>query len=155
MSQAHPTPAADAEERTDSGLVHAEGPGITTGGAPATGRGKVFVRLALGAIVLLWTIPTIGLLVSSFRDPQAVRTSGWWTALGNPLDFTQWTLENYDAVLFGSGMGNAFLNSLMVAIPATVIPIAAAAFAAYAFSWMDFRGREVLFVVFVGLLVVP
>jgi alpha-glucoside transport system permease protein len=130
------------------------GPGITSGGAPATGRESIISKVLLAVLILIWTIPTIGLLVSSFRDPIAVRSTGWWTALGNPLDFTQWTFDNYAQVL-ASGMSNAFINSLMVALPATMIPITAAAFAAYAFSWMEFRGREVLFVLFVGLLVVP
>jgi alpha-glucoside transport system permease protein len=81
-----------------------------------------------------------------------VTTSGWWTVFANPL--SNWTLENYGEVLSG-GMGAAFVNSLVVAVPATVIPILAAAFAAYAFSWMRFPGREVLFVMIIGLLVVP
>jgi len=113
------------------------------------------VKVALIAICLLWMIPCIGLLVTSFRAEDAVSSSGWWTAIANPLDFTQWTVENYGDVLFGAGMANAFLNSLAVAIPATVIPIMAAAFAAYAFSWMRFPGRDTLFVIIVGLLVVP
>jgi len=150
MSQATPTPVVK-----DDQPVEVSGSGITTGGAPATGRGRVVVRLALVLIILAWTVPTIGLLVSSLRTPDAVRASGWWTVVLSPLDYTQWTLQNYDQVLFGGGMGNAFINSLVVAIPATVIPITIAAFAAYAFSWMDFRGREVMFVIFVGLLVVP
>jgi alpha-glucoside transport system permease protein len=70
------------------------------------------------------------------------------------LEFTQWTLANYSEVLEG-GMGSAFINSLVVTIPATVIPILAAAFAAYAFAWMRFPGREILFVLIVGLLVIP
>ncbi|MEX2618757.1 MAG: carbohydrate ABC transporter permease [Egibacteraceae bacterium] len=150
MSQVTPTPVVKDKEP-----VEVAGSGITTGGAPATGRGKLLVRLALFLIILAWTVPTIGLLISSLRTGEAVSTSGWWTVLLSPLDYTQWTLENYDQVIFGGGMGNAFINSLVVAIPATVIPITIAAFAAYAFSWMEFRGREVIFVVFVGLLVVP
>ena len=117
-------------------------------------RAGPIVRVVLLIIVLLWILPTLGLLISSFRTEDAVRTSGWWTVFASPLDFTQWTLQNYRDVLSG-GMGNAFINSLVVAVPSTVIPITAAAFAAYAFSWMRFRGREVLFVLFVGLLVVP
>ncbi|MGI9647551.1 MAG: carbohydrate ABC transporter permease [Acidimicrobiia bacterium] len=113
------------------------------------------IKLGVIIIVILWLIPTVGLLISSFRDPEAVRTSGWWTVFSNPFDFGQWTFENYDNVLSSQGFGNAFLNSLAVTIPATVIPITIAAFAAYAFSWMEFRGRQVLFVVVVGLLVVP
>ncbi|MTV25088.1 carbohydrate ABC transporter permease [Nitriliruptoraceae bacterium ZYF776] len=147
MSQVHATPAAtDGDEPVESGVVEGSSEGR---------RGPWVVRAVLAVIVGIWTIPTLGLLVSSFRTEDAVQSSGWWTAIANPLDFTQWTLGNYSEVLFESGMGNAFLNSLVVAIPATVIPIAAAAFAAYAFAWMEFRGREVIFVVFVGLLVVP
>lgn len=75
--------------------------------------------------------------------------------LAHPFRTAEWTLENYRAVLDAGGFGNAFLNSLAVTLPATVIPIAIAAFAAYAFSWMEFPGRHVMFVVVVGLLVVP
>jgi alpha-glucoside transport system permease protein len=148
MSQAHATPAADvdAEKKGEAGVSE---------GASEGKRGSLVGKIVLGIIVTIWTIPTLGLLVSSFRSEDAVQSTGWWTVFASPLDFTQWTLANYDEVLFGSGMANAFLNTLVVAIPATVIPIAAAAFAAYAFSWMDFKGREVIFVVFVGLLVVP
>lgn len=128
--------------------------GLTAGGTASSGSAGWIVRLSLLVIILLWTIPTLGLLISSFRSADAVRTSGWWTVFANPLDFTQWTLENYSQVLSG-GMANAFVNSLTVAVPATVIPIVIAAFAAYAFSWMEFPGREVLFVVVVALLVVP
>ena len=114
-----------------------------------------FVRIAVIAIVILWLIPTLGVLITSFRPESLVDSTGWWTALVNPFRTTEWTLENYRLALDAGGLGNAFLNSLAVAIPATVIPIAIAAFAAYAFSWMDFRGRYVMFVLVVGLLVVP
>ena len=106
-------------------------------------------------IVLLWLIPTLGVLFTSFRPENLVDTSGWWTALAHPFRAAEWTLENYRLALDGGGFGNAFLNSLAVTIPSTVIPITIAAFAAYAFSWMEFKGRYVLFVVVVGLLVVP
>ncbi|MPZ72057.1 MAG: ABC transporter permease subunit [Nitriliruptorales bacterium] len=123
--------------------------------APDDRRGSPLVRGVVLAMCLVWTIPTIGLLVSSFRTRTAVTGSGWWTVLASPLDFTQWTVQNYGDVLFNSGMGQSFINTAIVTIPATVIPITAAAFAAYAFSWMRFPGREMLFVLFVGLLVVP
>ena len=126
-------------------------PGIVSGGAPGRGLGRWVVRGSLLALCLLWTIPTLGLLVSSVRPRDAVLSTGWWTAIASPLD---WTLENYDAVL-GGGMGDAFVNSLVVTVPATVIPITAAAFAAYAFAWMEFPGRNILFVTVVGLMVVP
>jgi alpha-glucoside transport system permease protein len=113
------------------------------------------VKLTILVLVVVWLIPTIGLLISSFRDADAVRTSGWWTVFGDLFDFRQWTLQSYSDVIQADGMGEAFLNSLAVAIPATVIPITIAAFAAYAFAWMDFKGRQTLFVVVVGLMVVP
>ncbi|MBT8217579.1 MAG: carbohydrate ABC transporter permease [Acidimicrobiia bacterium] len=113
------------------------------------------VKLAVAVIIIIWLIPTLGLLISSFRQPDAVKTDGWWTVLANPFDFGQWTFSNYDNVLSSQGFGNAFLNSLAVTIPATIIPITIAAFAAYAFSWMEFKGRQIMFVVVVGLLVVP
>src|SRR6185503_10926156 len=96
-----------------------------------------------------------GVLISSFRPQALVDTTGWWAALAHPLDAAQWTLANYQSALSAGGFGNAFLNSLAVTIPATVMPITIAAFAAYAFSWMEFRGRHVLFVAVVGLMVVP
>jgi alpha-glucoside transport system permease protein len=114
-----------------------------------------FVRITVLAVVLLWIIPTLGVLITSLRPETLVDSSGWWTALGSPFEAGQWTFENYTLALDQGGLGNAFLNSLAVAIPATVIPIAIAAFAAYAFSWMEFRGRYVMFVAVVGLLVVP
>ena len=106
-------------------------------------------------IVLLWLIPTLGVLFTSFRPENLVDTTGWWTALAHPFRAAEWTLENYRLALDRGGLGNAFLNSLAVTIPSTVIPITIAAFAAYAFSWMEFKGRYVLFVVVVGLMVVP
>ena len=119
------------------------------------GRASTAVKIALIVVCLLWTIPTFGLLVSSFRDEQAVADSGWWTVFASPLEFSQWTLQNYSDVLFDGGMGNAFLNSIVVAVPATILPIMVAAFGAYAFTFMRFPGRDLLFVLVVGLLVVP
>jgi alpha-glucoside transport system permease protein len=116
---------------------------------------NMWVRIAVVVICLLWTIPTLGLLVTSVRNPLAIANSGWWTSLLNPFAPGQWTLSNYQSVLNNAGMGNAFLNSVIVTIPATVIPITIAAFAAYAFAWIPFRGRGILFTVVVALLVVP
>src|SRR5262249_52422219 len=96
-----------------------------------------------------------GLLVTSVRNPELIATSGWWTSLFHPFDPNQWTLSNYARVIGSEGMGTAFLNSLIVTIPATVIPITIAAFAAYAFAWVPFRGRGILFTIVVALLVVP
>jgi alpha-glucoside transport system permease protein len=124
--------------------------------APDEARGGGwFVRIAVLVIVILWLIPTLGVLITSFRPEALVDSTGWWTALAHPFRGAEWTLENYRLALDAGGLGNAFLNSLAVALPATVIPIAIAAFAAYAFSWMDFRGRYVMFIGVVALLVVP
>jgi len=116
---------------------------------------SVPLHITIIGITFLWTLPSVGLLISSFRPKNDVFATGWWTVFQHPFDFTQYQLANYIRVLTTEGMGHAFLNSLTIAIPATVIPIAVAAFAAYAFAWMDFPGRQVLFVVVVGLLVVP
>jgi alpha-glucoside transport system permease protein len=116
--------------------------------------GGWFVRIAIVVVCLFWLVPAAGVLITSFRNADAVNTTGWWTALAHPFEAGQWTIQNYKTAL-DQGLGNAFLNSVAVTIPATVIPITIAAFAAYAFAWMDFRGRYILFVVVVGLLVVP
>ncbi|MFH0751787.1 MAG: carbohydrate ABC transporter permease [Chloroflexota bacterium] len=127
--------------------------------APSAGRGRragLLRRLPLhGAIILLvviWLIPTIGLLVNSFRPPETITQSGWWTVIFGP---SQLTLDNYAHVLAQSNIAEGFVNSLFISIPATIIPVFVAAFAAYAFAWMRFPGRDLLFVVVVGLLVVP
>jgi alpha-glucoside transport system permease protein len=124
-------------------------------GSVGTRRAVWVSRVFITLVVILWLVPTVGLLISSFRTAGAVNATGWWTALARPLDTAQWTLENYRTVLAAEGFGNAFLNSLAVTIPSTVIPITIAAFAAYAFAWMEFPGRQWLFVGVVGLLVVP
>src|SRR5690606_27264592 len=113
-------------------------------------RGGWFTRITIAVVVVLWLIPTLGVLVTSFRPEALVRDTGWWTVLTNPFDTSEWTLENYRLALDTGGFENAFLNSLAVTLPATVIPITIAAFAAYAFSWMEFRGRYVMFVLVVG-----
>jgi alpha-glucoside transport system permease protein len=104
-------------------------------------------------IVLVWSVPSIGLLVSSFRPARDIASTGWWTVFTPPR--SELTTELYEEALTRTGMGQSFMNSLFISIPATVIPIMVAAFAAYAFAWMEFPGRRVLFVLIVGLLVVP
>ena len=113
------------------------------------------LRIAVVVICALWSIPTLGLLVTSVRNPAGITTSGWWEALLNPFAEGQWTLANYQSVVASEGLLTAFINSLVVTIPATVIPITIAAFAAYAFAWIHFPFRGVLFAIVVGLLVVP
>jgi alpha-glucoside transport system permease protein len=117
---------------------------------------RLVPRLALHIVVIgvagLWLLPAAGLLVSSFRPPSLVASTGWWTAVLPPFRFT---LENYAHVLGAYNMGRSFLNSLIIAVPSTVVPVLAAAYAAYAFAWMRFRGRNVAFALVVGALVIP
>ena len=105
--------------------------------------------------MFLWTIPTFGVFVSSFRDEVAVKTTGWWTFLWNP----HFTLQNYKSVLGsssgGDNLSHFFLNSMRITVPATIISVGIALLAAYAFSWMQFKGRDWLFVAVIAMLVVP
>ena len=120
--------------------------------ASLSSRGGRYIVLAL---VLLWTIPTFGLLVSSVRPEDEVKTSGWWEAFIRP----KFTLSNYDAVLSSSpgsaNLSHFFFNSMKITIPAVVLSVGIGAMAGYAFAWMKWRGREWLFVAVVALLVVP
>jgi len=117
-------------------------------------RSGWLVRITVLLIVAVWTIPSLGLLVNSFRSSVDSSSTGWWTSLLSPIS-TQWTLDNYNRVLTSGGLFDAFINSLIVTIPATIIPITLAAFAAFGFAWLKFRGRSLMFGVLVGLIVVP
>jgi alpha-glucoside transport system permease protein len=122
-----------------------------TAGFMGDGRRRSWTAiLVMAFLVVLWTLPTVGLLVTSLRSRDAQAQTGWWTALWNG----GWTLDNYKGV-FQTDIGTSLLNSVIVAIPATVIPIMFAAFAAYAFSFMDFRGKDILFIAIVAVMVVP
>ncbi len=109
----------------------------------------------LWALVAIWSMPTVSLFVNSFRTKTAQQSSGFWTFMNDPGALT---LDNYTQVLQAGpsgGLWQAVLNSFAIAIPATVIPIAMAAFAAYAFAWIDFKGRGWLFTATVSLLAIP
>jgi ABC-type sugar transport system, permease component len=114
--------------------------------------GHLPTHLTIVVLMAIWLIPTIGLLINSLRPAADVNQSGWWTAIFAP---SQLGLDNYAHVLAQSDIAAQFVNSLFITIPATIIPVLVAAFAAYAFAWMSFPGRNILFVVVVGLLVVP
>ncbi|MHB1135075.1 MAG: carbohydrate ABC transporter permease [Chloroflexota bacterium] len=114
--------------------------------------GRTPIHLALVLLSLIWMLPTVGLLINSIRPAALVGSSGWWTGFETPFVFT---LNNYERVLTTNNMAQSFVNSLFITIPATIIPVLVAAFAAYAFAWMDFPGRNLLFFIVVALLVVP
>jgi len=130
---------------------------MTITGSLGAGRrrpkwGRIALHVTLGIIIFLWLLPTLGMLVNSFRPAADVSRTGWWTALTPGASFT---VENYVHVLNQNGLLQGFINSLFITIPATIIPVAVASFAAYAFSWMKFPGRDALFIIVVGLLVIP
>ena len=103
-------------------------------------------------IAIVWTIPTAGLLVTSFRPAADIRRTGWWTVFTNP----EFSLANYEAVLTGSGdLVQPFVNTIVITLPSVIIPIILALLAAYAFAWIDFKGRDWLFVAVFALQIVP
>ncbi|HUX52566.1 MAG TPA: carbohydrate ABC transporter permease [Spirochaetia bacterium] len=110
------------------------------------------LHIILIALSIIWLVPAVGLFISSLRPQNLITTTGWWNAFSTPFKFT---LDNYVHVITQANMGHSFFNSLLIAIPATVMPIMIAAFCAYAFAWMNFPGRNVIFLIIVGLLVVP
>ena len=144
--------------KTDANSTRA----ITTGGKFEASAGRTRKRLSrpwatIASIVIavLWTIPTLGLFISSFRPRDDINTSGWWTIFADP----QFTFENYVEVL-QSGTTQltilqSFVNSIAITIPATLIPLMIAAMAAYAFAWIDFKGRNALFIFVFALQIVP
>ena len=114
-----------------------------------------WASLAAIIIAVLWTIPTIGLLVTSFRKQRAINTSGWWTSFSDP---SQYTLENYRQALApgtSASLSQYFINTIVITIPAVLLPLFLASLAAYAFAWMPFPGRDALFVAVFALQIVP
>ncbi len=106
-------------------------------------------------VCFLWVVPTLGLFLTSFRPLDAANTTGWWTLFTNPSSWKDLTFSNYSQAIDQAHLGTAFINSVAIALPATFIPILVAAFAAYAFTFMEFPGRNFLFLLVVSLLVVP
>ena len=103
-------------------------------------------------IAILWTVPTLGLLVTSFRPEIDIRRSGWWSVFTEPT----FTLNNYNEALYGNAnLLTFFINSLVITLPAVIIPITLALLAAYAFAWIPFKGSNILFVAVFALQVVP
>ena len=111
--------------------------------------------IAVVIIAIVWTIPTFGLALSSFRPEDDIKTSGWWTFFTNPV----LTLENYQEVLFGASsngrLANFFLNSIVITVPSVLFSLFFGALAAYALSWMQWRGRDWVFIGIFALQIVP
>jgi alpha-glucoside transport system permease protein len=114
--------------------------------------GRLPLHIIIGIMIAVWLVPTIGLIINSFRSVHDMGSTGWWTTLFPPHGFT---LDSFREVLNIEGVTGSILNSILITIPATVIQLVIATMAAYAFAWMNFRGRNFIFIVIVGLMVVP
>jgi alpha-glucoside transport system permease protein len=109
------------------------------------------IHIVLGLIGLVWLLPSVGLLITSFRPSSDMRATGWWTVITNP----NFTLDNYQRVIEAEGMAGAFLNSVFITVPSTLIPLIIASLAAFALAWIKFPLRDTIFLVIVGLMMVP
>src|SRR5690606_26299079 len=117
--------------------------------------GQGFVHLVLVLICLAWILPTLGLLVSSFRPAHLVSNSGWWTVFLTPFDLTQYTLQNYQDVLTKTGICNAFLITVFVTVLATILPDFIGPLSACPFAQRRFPLRQGIFLPLIGLLDLP
>ena len=116
---------------------------------------RALLHMVLLTFAVVWLTPTLGLLVTSFRAPSDIFGSGWWTVYADLFDMNQYTLHNYIQVINKQGLGRSFVNSLFISVPATLISTFIASLAAFAFAWMRFACRKLLFLLVVGLMVVP
>lgn len=113
---------------------------------------RVPIHLTVAIVMAIWLIPTLGLIVNSFRTVRDMTQAGWWTTIFPPGPFT---LASYQTIFQTPGFTDSIVNSLLITVPATVLQVVIATFAGYAFAWMNFRGRDFFFLVIVGLMVVP
>ncbi len=112
---------------------------------------RLLIHVILFLLMIVWLIPSVGLLITSFRPPAAIASSGWWQAF-SPASFTT---SNYEQVLFAQGMDKAFRNSFLITLPSTLLPLLVASLAAYAFAWIPFPGRDWIFLGVLVLLIIP
>lgn len=115
------------------------------------GRGSFAVLIILATF---WLLPTVGLFITSLRAKGEAQTSGWWDVLLHPFS-QNWDLSSYSQVLTENKLATSFISSMAVTVPATILPLLFAAYAAFGFTFLSFKGREFLFSVIIGLLVVP
>lgn len=116
---------------------------------------QIVVNLVVLAALVMWILPTLGLLITSFRPASDVAYTGWWTVLSSPLKFTQYTIENYKSVLSSGGMKTAFRNSFIITIGGTAVPVFLGALAAFGLSKLNFRGKGFFYALIVFMLVIP
>ena len=116
---------------------------------------RVPLHLILLTFTAIWLVPTLGLWVTSFRSPQDIFSSGWWTVFADLFNVDQFTFENYMQVITKQGLGRSLFNSLAISVPSTLISTLMAAMTAFGFAWMKFAGRKILFLLLIGLMVVP
>jgi len=131
-------PAITARPRTLSGRI-------------VQGLNKTPIHIALGIVAVIWLAPTIGLLITSFRPREDIQATGWWE-VWKTLRFTG---DNYLGVINAQGMAGAFVNNIIISVPSTLLPLALCSLAAFAFSWINFRFRDTLFLIVVALMMVP
>ncbi|MEU6707679.1 carbohydrate ABC transporter permease [Streptomyces wuyuanensis] len=147
MSATVTDPAAVEEPAAPAGTARAK-----PGGRLGRWLGNGAVQALLVVVGLVWITPLAGLLLSSLRTPQDNASSGWWTTLTSP---GQLSFDNYTELLGNAGITQAFWNTVLISVPATTLVIVLAALAGYAFAWLEFPGRDWIFLLVVALLVVP
>jgi alpha-glucoside transport system permease protein len=109
------------------------------------------IHIALGIVAVIWLAPTIGLLITSFRPRTDIQATGWWETLST----LRFTTDNYAGVINSQGMLQAFVNNVIISVPSTLLPLLLCSLAAFAFSWINFRFRDTLFLLVVALMMIP
>src|SRR5689334_9136980 len=125
--------------------------GLTTSARILRALNRTPIHIFLGIVAIIWLAPTIGLLVTSFRPRTDIQSTGWWETLST----LRFTTTNYEQVINAAGMGQSFVNSIIIAVPSTLLPLAVCSLAAYAFSWLRFPFRDTIFLVIVALMMIP
>ncbi|MEN3362227.1 MAG: alpha-glucoside transport system permease protein [Mycobacteriales bacterium] len=149
------TATAPAAERPTPGAPVSDASGTPRRGLATrivTRLGSGVVQVVLALVGIFWLVPTIGLLFSSLRSASDNANNGWWHALTKP---SQLTFDNYQKLLDNKTLVRSFLNTVLITVPATLLVVIIGSLAAYAFAWLEFRGRDWAFIVVVALLVVP
>jgi alpha-glucoside transport system permease protein len=149
MSSSTTVTPAPAKTGRGRGGLFSRPKGNDVGGGQ--GAASPLAKAAVWFICFLWSVPVIGTVITSFRPEDDANANGWWNIFQEP----NFTFQNFTEAWTKSGLGEAFVNSFAIALPATIIPIMVAAFAAYAFAFMQFPFRDTLFFLIVSLLVVP